>query len=195
MSVREVLQLQLFVTDESSAIQWLRQQLTKKPQTYQDLSPQFMQEIKAWLKHERTLELSEILRENFLCYDGDGEVPSPIHAYLSTDYHDLRKLEKDDPALVAKAIDRWYVPDPNREGDLEKIRLRALMKDFEEYQAAKGKLKVVRTEALRAGFKQCWQNGDYTGIVDLAERLPNTIIQEDPALLMYYDNALLRTEG
>jgi len=154
-----------------------------------------MQEIKAWLKHEKTLELSDLLRENFLCYVGEGDVPNPIHAYLSSNYHDLRNLSKDHPNLIAKARDRWYVPDPNREGDLEKIHLKALMKEFEEYQATRGKLKVVRTEALRAGFKQCWQEGNYTAIVDLARRLPSAIIEEDPALLMYYDNALLRTEG
>ena len=33
MTVKDVLQLQLFVSDEASAIQWLKQQLTKKPQT------------------------------------------------------------------------------------------------------------------------------------------------------------------
>ena len=195
LSVREVLQLQLFVTDESSAIQWVRQQLSRKPQTFQELQPQFMQEVKAWLKHEKTLELSEILTENFVCFNGTGDVPSPIHAYLSSNYHELRSLPKDHTALASRAKDRWYVPDPNREGDLEKIRLRALMKEFEEYQATKGKLKVVRTEALRAGFKQCWQDGNYSAIVDLAKRLPSAIIEEDPALLMYYDNALLRTEG
>jgi inorganic pyrophosphatase len=195
LSVREVMQLQLFVTDESSAIQWVRQQLLRKPQTFQDLQPQFMQEVKAWLKHEKTLELAELLAENFLCYDGDGEVPSQIHAYLSSAYHDLRNLAKDDPALVAQAVSRWYVPDPNKEADLEKIRLRSLMKEFEEYRAAKGKLKVVRTEALRAGFKTLWGSSDYAGIVDLAKRLPEAILQEDPRLLMYYDNALMRLEG
>ena len=57
MTVREVLQLQLFVTDESSAIQWLKQQLTKKPQTFQELHPQFLKEIGGWQKHEKPLEL------------------------------------------------------------------------------------------------------------------------------------------
>ena len=56
----------------------------------------------------------------------------------------------------------------------------------------KGKLKVVRTEALRAGFKDCWQKGHYTTIVQMAKRVPEAVIQEDPALLMYYDNALMR---
>lgn len=57
MKVKEVLQLQLFVTDEASAIQWLKQQLTRKPQTFQELHPQFLKEIGGWQKHEKPLEL------------------------------------------------------------------------------------------------------------------------------------------
>ena len=53
------------------------------------------------------------------------------------------------------------VPDPKKEADLEQIRHRALMKEFRQYLDSKGKLKIVRTEALRAGFKECWQEGDY----------------------------------
>lgn len=78
MTVREVLQLQLFVSDEASAIQWLRQQLLKKPQTAGELNPQFMQEIGGWQKAEKMLELDELLEQNFLRYDGRGEVPSQI---------------------------------------------------------------------------------------------------------------------
>jgi hypothetical protein len=52
---------------------------------------------------------------------------------------------------------------------------------------------MVRTEALRAGFKECWQKHDYATIVKLAKRLPEAVIQEDPALLLYFDNALTRT--
>ena len=86
MTVREVLQLELFVSDESSAIQWLRQQLTRKPQSAGDLKPQFMQEIGGWQKTERLLELDELLEQNFLRYDGKAEVPSQIHSYLSTNF-------------------------------------------------------------------------------------------------------------
>jgi hypothetical protein len=52
-------------------------------------------------------------------------------------------------------------------------------------------LKVVRTEALRAGFKNSWQKKDYSTIIQMAKRVPETAIQEDPALLMYFDNASL----
>ena len=194
LAVEEVVQLKLFVSNEASALQWVRQELMKRPQTYQELSPQFMREIAGWEKHEKMLELLDLLKENFLCYDGNGEVPSQIHSYLSSNFHELRNLDKDDSKLVAKAKNRWYVPDPRKEADLEKIRHRALMKEFEEYRQSKGKLKVVRTEALRTGFKECWQTGDYQAIVELANRVKDEIIQEDPALLMYYDNALMRTE-
>ena len=44
-------------------------------------------------------ELSEMLDQNFLHYGGVGEVPSQIHAYLSTNFKELRNLPKDHPAL------------------------------------------------------------------------------------------------
>ena len=194
MTVREVLQLQLFVSDEASAIQWLKQLLTKKPQTFQDIHPQFLKEIGGWLKHEKPLELSELLEQNFLRYDGKGEVPSQIHSYLSSNFKELRNLAKDDPALKAKAKDRWYVPDPNKAGDLEKLRERALMREFEEYRESKQKrLKVFRLEAVRAGFKKAWQERDYATIIAVARKIPEKILQEDPKLLMWYDQALTRS--
>ena len=193
LTVNELQQLALFVSDELSAIKWLKQQLAKKTQTFSELQPQFMREVAGWERHEKALELSELLEQNFLCFDGKDDVPSQIHSYLSTNFHELRNLDKDDPKLIAKAKNRWYVPDPRKEVDLEKIRHRALMREFDEYRQSKGKLKVVRTEALRAGFKECWQRGEYQTIVDMANRVKDDIIQEDPALLMYYDNALMRT--
>ena len=196
MSIREVLQLQIFVTDESSAIQWLKQQLLKKPQMVGELNPQFMQEIGAWQKTEKMLELDELLGQNFLSYDGKGDVPSQIHSYLSTNFKELRNLQKDDSRLRAKAKDRWYVPDPNKAVDLEKLRERSLLKEFEEYRkTTQRKLKVFRLEAVRAGFKKAWQERDYGTIITVAEKIPDNVLQEDPKLLMWYDQALTRTEG
>ncbi len=193
MKVKEVLQLQLFVTDEASAIQWLKQQLTRKPQTFQELHPQFLKEIGGWQKHEKPLELSELLEQNFLRYDGKGEVPSQIHSYLSSNFKELRNLPKDDEHLRAKAKDRWYVPDPNKAGDLEKLRERALLREFEEYRESKQKrLKVFRLEAVRAGFKKAWQERDYATIIAVARKIPDNVLQEDPKLLMWYDQALTR---
>ena len=106
--------------------------MTKKPQTFQEIQPQFLREIAGWNKHEKTLELSEILNENFLCFDGNGEVPSQIHSYLSSNFHELRNLDKNDAKLIDKAENRLYVPDPRKEADLEKIRHRALMQEFDD---------------------------------------------------------------
>ena len=194
MTVKEMLQLELFVTDESSAIQWLRQQLTKKPQTAGELKPQFMHEIGGWQKSEKLLEMDELLAQNFLRYDGDGDVPSQIHSYLSTNFKELRNLSKDDPVLQAKAKDRWCVPDPNKAGDLEKLRERALLREFDEYRESKQRqLKVFRLEAVRAGFKKSWQERDYKRIIEVARRIPESVLQEDPKLLMWYDQAMTRT--
>ena len=192
-SVGELRQLELFVSDEASATQWVRQQLHDTPQTFQELQPQFMQQLQAWAKHERTIELKEILELNFLEYDGSGPVPNQIHSYLSTNFKELRKVSKEDAALKAKAKHRWYVPDPKKEGDLDQLRLKTFLKEFEEYRTStKKKIKQFRTEAVRAGFKHCYDEQDYRTIVDVAAKLPEEVIQEDEKLLMYYDVATMR---
>ena len=86
LTVERLVQRSLFVFDESSAIEWLRSLLREKPQTFQDIHPQFLKEIGGWSKNEKALELSTLLEQNFLRFDGRGEVPSPIHSYLSTNW-------------------------------------------------------------------------------------------------------------
>ena len=54
------------------------------------------------------------------------------------------------------------------------------------------KIKVFRSEAIRAGFAKLWKDKDYAAIVALADRLPEETIQEDQNLLMYYDISLSR---
>lgn len=158
LEVRGVEEYELFVSDEKSAIQWVRRQLAEKPTTYQELQPVYMKEAqRVWAEHEQPVELRAILEQNFL-EDQNGT---------------------------------WRIPDTKKESDLEQMRHRSLMKEFQQYLDTKGKLKVVRTEALRAGFKDYWQKKDYTTIVQMARRVPDTVIQEDQALLMYFDNASL----
>lgn len=186
-------QASLFVSDEASSIQWLRQLIKEKPQTFSDINPQFMQQLGGWSKNEQQLDLRELLNQNFLCYDGKGEVPGQIHSYLSTNFKELRNLPKDDENLRTKAKDRWHVPDPNKAGDLEKLRERSLLKEFEEYRTSSQKrLKVFRLEAIRAGFKKAWQERDYQTIITVANKIPDNILQEDPKLLMWYDQAITR---
>jgi len=156
-----VAQLTLFVSDEKSAIQWLRQQLDPATgghsHTYQDLQPSFLRQLHQ-AQHEALPELAHMLEQNFL-QDQAG---------------------------------RWYVPDPSRAADLERLRRRALLREFAQYVEGRGRLRQFRTEAVRAGFADAWRRGDYPTIVQVAARLPERILQEDADLLMYYDNAALR---
>jgi len=154
-------QLSLFVSDEKTAITWLRQQLDPdsggEPKTQGDLTNDFNR-IMNRAKHEQPLELIEILKQNFL-QDQEG---------------------------------RWYVPDHNKASDLEKVRQRTLLKEFKEYTESAGRLRVFRSEAVRAGFADCFKRKEYETIVTVAERLTEAVLREDPDLLMYYDSALLR---
>lgn len=188
----QMIQTSLFVSDEASAIQWLRQLLKSKPQTAQDIHPEFMRQLSGYSKNEQMLELQALLEQNFIRYDGKGPVPEQIHSYLSTNWKDLRNLPKDNPALTSKGKDRWYVPDPNKAGDLEKLRERALLKEFDTYKQVKKKLKIFRLEAVRAGFKKAWQERDYPTIIQIAELIPPKVLEEDPKLLMWYDQAQTR---
>lgn len=195
---KEFSQQSLFVSDESSAIEWLRQQLMKKPQSRQDIHPQFMKEIQYIAKHEELPELDKLLTENFLLYDSEDVVPDQIAAYLRKNYHDMRGLENQDDKLKSKAKNRWYVPDPNKQADLEKLREKSLLREFnhyvEEVSGSKKKLKLFRSEAIRVGFKKAWSEKDYQKIVDVAEYLPEKIIQEDDKLLMFFTHALMRLD-
>ena len=119
-----------------SAIDWLTDFLKKCPSTYQDIHPEFIQQLGAgWKKPEARPELAFLLVANFLQYDSktrDGhEVPAQIHSYLSTNFKDLRGLEKSDPRLKAKAEHRWYVPDQNKAQELEKLREKVLLKKID----------------------------------------------------------------
>lgn len=157
----ETIQFSLFVTNEKTAIAWLYQQLSEEfggAQTYSELQPKFMQEVKSVDKHEAMPELAVLLEENFL-QDEKG---------------------------------RWYIPDVTKEGDVAKLREKKLWKEFEGYLNSKGKLKLFRSEAIRVGFSRLWKDKNYQAIVDIANRLPEQTIQEDPNLLMYYDISLSR---
>ncbi|HBM75506.1 MAG TPA: DNA methylase, partial [Clostridiaceae bacterium] len=153
----EPIQFSLFVTNEKTAISWLYQQLDE-PQTYAEIQPKFMQEVKSVDKFEAMPELAILLEENFL---------------------------QDEKGC-------WYIPDTTKEGDVAKLREKKLWKEFEGYMNSKGKLKLFRSEAIRVGFSRLWKDKNYQAIVDIAERLPEKTIQEDPNLLMYYDISLSR---
>ncbi len=217
-------QMSIFVEDEKSAIDWLRGFLKNRPSTYQDIQPEFMQQLSAsWKKFEARPELRLLLEQNFLQYKGHEEVPSQIHSYLSTQNKDLRSLPKDDNRLQARAKDRWYVPDPAKAVDVEAIRNKRLLEEFWALcddagiarpkvgdanqpalsiamptavkRGSRKKVKEVRTEAVRTGFKECFARKDYGTILAIAQHLPDNVIEEDEQLQMIHDMAEMRAQG
>lgn len=156
----EVLQYALIVTTESEGIEWLKRELSQKPMTYQDIQPKWMKAITAVRKGDILPELKEILTENF----------------------------------IQESDKKWRIPDMNEAKDREIMRNKVLHKEFQEYveqlnlQKVK-KLKEVRMEALRAGFKLSWEKKEFQTIVMVAEKIPQSLLLEDEQLLMLYDIA------
>ena len=158
--VPNFIQMSLFVANEQEAIYWLRHILQKDAKTEQDLHPKWMKDVAGNMRKGDTLpEMRTILEENFL-KNNTGQ---------------------------------WYLPDPENEADLEKLRTKRLLKQFETYKSEalkpKGKIKEVRVEALRAGFKQCYQDKDFKTIMLIGDRIPNNLLMEDEVLLQFYDIA------
>jgi hypothetical protein len=153
-------QLSLIVTNESDAIEWIKERLRKQAQKYQDIMPDFRIATQSLRKGDTLPELQDILNESFI-QEEDG---------------------------------KWRTPDPNEAKDREALRSKVLLKEFNGYvtaisQPKAKKLKEVRVEALRAGFKNSWEQKDFKTIVTLGDMIPQNILLEDEQLLMYYDIA------
>jgi hypothetical protein len=156
MTFKELAETPLFITNESSAVSWLRRALKARPRTYDQIQPDFFREAQAGLPDWENLpDLKELLDENFL---------------------------QDEQS-------RWYVPDPKKAADLEKVRTRALLREFATYAASRGRITRFRSEAVRAGFRDAWGRRDFGVIVSIGDRLPPDAFAGDEQLLFYYDNA------
>lgn len=135
----------------------------KEPKTYQEISPEWMQAVKGLRKGDVLPELKDILEENFI-EDETGH---------------------------------WHVPDLEKQIDLEKLKHKSLMKEFNLYkemsQKPRARIKEVRVEALREGFKQCFKDKDFATILLIGDKIPQNILTEDEVLLQYYDIAQMRS--
>jgi len=195
--VKTFVQAEWFVSNESSAIQWLRQQLMAKPQTYQDLQPDFMRTIQHIDKYEQLPELRDLLEDNFLQYDGGALMPGQITSYLRANYPKYRGDTVTDE-MRQKTKEYWYVPDPTRMVDIEKVRERKLWREFEEYMEQSRKsakrLKTFRSEVVRAGFQRLWTAKDYPTILLIGEHLPPTAVADDLSLIQFINNARMMAE-
>ena len=159
MTTSEFVPMGLIVSDEANGIEWLRNELRQHEQTYADLQPNWMRALNGVRKGDQIPGLDVLLEENFI-QNADGT---------------------------------WRLPNVNDDVDLEKLRTKALLKEFKIYlevcRKPRGKLKDVRVEAVRAGFKQCYADKNFADIILVGDRIPQNLLTEDEILLQYYDIA------
>ena len=157
----EFIPMGLIVSNEADGIEWLRNRLrVHGPQTYQEIQPEWMQAINGLRKNDILPELKDLLYENFI-EEADG---------------------------------KWRLPNVQDDVDKAALRTKALLKEFKIYvevaQKPKAKLKEVRVEAVRAGFKQCYIDKDFQTIVTVGDKIPQNLLTEDEILLQFYDIAI-----
>ena len=148
------------IESENDAIQWIKEKLEAGPLKYQDIQPDYRKAYTINRKGEVEVELKDVLEENFI-QETDGS---------------------------------WRIPDMNEQKDRDALRTKALLKIWEDYcsQVESGKakkLKDVRLEAVKAGFKDCYQKKDFKRIVTIGDKIPENLLTEDETLLNYYDIA------
>lgn len=85
----------------------------------------------------------------------------------------------------------WHVPDLNDQAQLDAIKNKRLLREFEVYLEAK-KVKNARLEALRAGFKECYKNKDFATIIAVGDKIEEELLTTDEVLLRFYDIASSR---
>jgi hypothetical protein len=99
--------------------------------------------------------------------------------------------------FIRDADGKWRKPDAEKAVDMEIMRGRKMMKEYNMYleQAQKPKtrrMRDTRLEVLRYGFKECYKQKDYQSIITVSDHIQESLLQEDEILLQYYDIAISR---
>lgn len=149
-----------YVDSEQGGITWLNSELFNEPKTYQELQPKWLKAIQGIRKGDILPELMHILEENFI-KESDG---------------------------------KWRKPNLQDDVDLTALRTKSLLREFKLYVEMAGKpkakIKEARIEALRAGFKQCYIDKDFSTIILVGNKIPQNLRDEDEVLLQFYDIAV-----
>lgn len=78
MTFKALADVDLFVTDEKSAVAWLRQTLKRRPRPMSEIQPAYLQEIAtAGERPDQLPDLRELLEQNFIQDVGAWAVPDP----------------------------------------------------------------------------------------------------------------------
>ena len=150
----------VLIGSEAEGIEWLKRKLEESPMTYSEIQPEWMKDLVNPKKGDTLPELMQILDENFI-KEPDG---------------------------------KWRLPNIQDDVDKNQLRTKALLREFKLYveQASKPKAKIkeVRVEAVRAGFKDCYIRKDFQTIVMVGDKIPQNLLTEDEILLQFYDIAV-----
>ena len=158
----ELVPMGLIVSTEADGIEWLRNRLRDNPQTYQDIQPEWMKAIDGIRDGDILPELRELLEENF----------------------------------IEESNGKWRLPNIQDDIDKDRLREKALLKEFKIYVEAASKprarIKEIRVEAIRAGFKRCYMDKYFATIVLVGDKIPQNLLTADDILLQFYDIARTR---
>lgn len=157
----EVESLELFISDERSAVHWVRQQLMKKSLTLGELTPAFMQEMHNWASHEERPELRDLLKVNFIPdEDGKWRVPDP-------------NQEKDLEALRRKALLKTFEGYVKSKGQLKVFRKEAILEGFKHCWQTK-QFGVIVAVCERIPAKILQEVPEFVQFYDIAKDLAPT---------------------
>lgn len=111
----------LFIRDESSAVQWLRQFLRDRPRAFADIQPVFMQELQSGIASwEELPELREMLETNF--------VDDSTARWMVPDPKKSEHLDQ----LRTRALLREFESYRSTKGSLKKFRSEAVRAGFKK---------------------------------------------------------------
>lgn len=95
--------------------------------------------------------------------------------------------------FIETAEGKWRLPNSQDDADMDALRRKALMREFNLYRdqalRPKSKLREVRVEAIREGLSQCYKAKDFATIVAVCNKIPENLLNEDPQILMFYNMA------
>ncbi|MGW2071087.1 DNA methyltransferase [Streptomyces sp. NPDC001953] len=136
MTFKELAQAELFITDEKSAVAWLRQQLKRKPQKISDIQPDYLKEIAtSGERPDQLPDLRELLEQNFIQDEkGTWTVPDP------------RKVEHLEQ-LRNRDLLRTFDAYAGSTGPLSRFRGEALLAGFKRAWASKDYQTIVKVAA------------------------------------------------
>ena len=154
----EVEQPELYISDERSAVHWVRRQLAKQSVTLGELVPAFMQELHNWPSHEPRPELRDILKVNFITdEDGKWRVPDPSQ-------------ERDLEALRRKALLKTFEGYVKSKGQLKVFRKEAILEGFKQcWQTKQYGVIVAVCESIPAKILQ--EVPEFVQFYDIAKDL------------------------